>query len=82
MTDKVDYHALCINLRNFCVNCGDNLFTEFVWIQTIKRIQKCDESCAKRIINNFRDTNILIQDGRRLMLNTNVHRNMKFMINT
>lgn len=78
----MDYDGLTSKLRDFCVNCGDNMFMEFVWMQTIKRIQQCDDNKAKDIINHFKKSNVLIVDGRKLLLNINTHRNVKYMVNS
>lgn len=82
MKDKMNYDGLITKLCDFCVNCGDNIFMEFVWVQTIKRIQQCDEDKAKDIINNLKKSKVLVVDGRKLVLNKNTHRNVKYMINT
>jgi hypothetical protein len=79
MKDKINYELLIPKLCDFCVSCGDNLFMEFVWIQTIKRIQVCDDTVAKTIIGHLKKTDVLKVDGRKLALNRNTHRNMKFM---
>lgn len=81
MKDKINYELLISKLSNFCVSCSDNLFMEFVWVQTIKRIQVCDDTTAKTIINHLKKTDVLKVDGRKLSLNRNTHRNMKFMTN-
>jgi hypothetical protein len=82
MKDKVNYNDIIIKLHNFCVNCSDNIFMEFVWVRTIKKLQSCDESKAIEIINHLKKKNILISsDSRKLILNKNIHRNTRYMTN-
>lgn len=79
MKGESDHEKLVLKLHDFCVNCGDNMFMEFVWVQTVKRLQPCDDNKAKTIIDELKKDKILIVDGRKLFLNKNTHRNMKFI---
>jgi hypothetical protein len=81
MKDKTNYDDIILKLHNFCINCSDNAFMEFVWVRTIIRLQPCDEIKANEIINNLKKKNIFISDGRKLILNKNIHRNTKYMVN-
>ena len=54
MKGESNHEGLILKLHDFCVNCGDNIFMEFVWVQTIKRIKPCDDDKAKEIINEVK----------------------------
>jgi hypothetical protein len=74
-----DYDKLITKLHNFCINCSDNSFMQFVWVKTIQRIEPCDEENALKIIDHFKKKEILKIDGKKLTLNKNIHRNMKYI---